>query len=173
MRDRRFLISDLRRHVLQHRPALLIDALTIIKAYLAAPQLDIVKLPSFERWTTFCCEPLIWLGLADPRETQRDETDDETGSLEPIFERLAAAFGDRPFGPMDIAKLVGSVQDADGELGAMLLNQGCAEPNNAVKVGYWLRATRDKRGAGYKLTHAGVHKNVMKWQLKSTNEDLG
>jgi hypothetical protein len=174
MRERRFKIPDLRGHVLSNRPALLIDALTIIKAYTLASGIDTIAMPSFERWTKLCCEPLIWLGEPNPRETQYTETDDETESLAPIFDKLSAAFGERKFGPMDIAKLVGSVMDADGELGALMLNQGCAEPNNALKVGYWLRSIRDKRAGPWKITHAGKDMHGAKWMFKrdNTNEDL-
>jgi hypothetical protein len=174
MQERRFKIPDLRRYVMAHRATLLVDALTIIKAYHATTSIDTVTMPSFERWTKFCCEPLIWLGEPNPRETQKTETDDETGTLEPIFEKLAAAFGARKFGPLDIAKLVGSVVDADGELGALMLNQGCVEPNNALKVGYWLRGIRDQRGGALKIEHAGVDKYGAKWTLKrdNINEDL-
>jgi hypothetical protein len=174
MRERRFAIPDLRRYVLQRRPALLIDALTIIKAYHAAEGLDTVAMPTFERWTKLCCEPLLWLGEPSPRETQKTETDDETASIEPIFERLAAAFGTRRFHQMDIAKLVGGVMDPDGELGAMMMNHGCSEPNNAIKVGYWLRGIRDKRGGPWKLERAGVDTHGAQWTFKrdDINEDL-
>jgi hypothetical protein len=175
LKERRFKISNLRYHVWEQRPALLVDALTIIKAYLASGErVDTVLMQSFENWTKFCCEPLMWLGMPDPRETQKTETDDETASLGPIFSRLASIFGDYAFHAMDISRQVGSLTDQNGELGQMLINTGCAEPNEAKTVGYWLRANRDKRTEAWKLVHAGVDMHGAKWQFKrdDVNEDL-
>jgi len=173
MRERRFDIADLRGYILKHRTELLVDALTIITAYNATPGIDITPLPSFERWTQLCCAPLIWLDMPDPRETQKTETDDETGSVSGIFERLAAAFGDREFTAMDIARLAGSIADTNGDLVAMMIGNGCQEPHSAQKVGYWLREQRDKIGANLKLTHApGRDRNGARWVFKRMNQDL-
>jgi hypothetical protein len=75
---------------------------------------------------------------------------------------------------MDISRQVGSLTDQNGELGQMLINTGCAEPNEAKTVGYWLRANRDKRTEAWKLVHAGVDMHGAKWQFKrdDVNEDL-
>ena len=174
LRDRVFRIEDPRRYVMQHRAQLLVDALTIIKAYLTADATvgTPVTLPSFERWSQLARNPLIWLGLADPVITQLNETDDENHNIGPIFERLVANFGDRTFTAGDMAHIVGSLSDERNELSDALMQMGCAEPNNPIKVGYWLRASKDKIGGGRKLVHDGHSKFGVRWRLQKTNGDL-
>jgi hypothetical protein len=174
LRERVFKIENPRRHVMEHRAQLLIDALTIVKAYISA-RVDgtmPVTLPSFERWSRLARDPLIWLGMADPVITQLNETDDETKNVGPVFEKLAANFGGRTFTAGDMARIVGSLSDENSELSDALMQMGCAEPNSPIKVGYWLRASKDKIGGGWKLVHDGHNKFGVRWKLQKTNGDL-
>jgi hypothetical protein len=174
LRERVFKIENPRRYVMERRATLLVDALTIIKAYLrtAGTVKMPVTLPSFEQWSRLARDPLIWLGMADPVITQLNETDDENRNVGPIFERLVSNFGDRTFTAGDMARIVGSLSDERGELSDSLMQMGCAEPNNPIKVGYWLRASKDKIGGGYKLVHDGHSKYGVRWKLQRTNGDL-
>jgi hypothetical protein len=176
LRERVFKISDPRRYVMTHRARLLVDALTIIKAYISPAVTDQppmpVTLPSFESWSKLVREPLIWLGMADPVITQLNETDDENHNIAPIFEKLVANFGNHTFTAGDMARVVGSLADTNNELSDNLMQMGCAEPNNPIKVGYWLRASKDKIGGGVKLVHDGHSKHGVRWRLQPTNGDL-
>jgi len=67
---------------------------------------------------------------------------------------------------------VGSLSDENNELSDMLMQMGCAEPNNPVKVGYWLRASKDKIGSSIKLVHDGHSKLGVRWRLHRMNGDL-
>jgi hypothetical protein len=163
----------LRPYVMEHRPQMLVDALTVIKAFHAAksiPKMP-VALQSFGAWSRFCRDPLIWLGLADPVVTQK-ETDDETTSVGNVFERLYQQFGDRTFTGLDVAHLVNGLADPNGELANELMENGCSEPNQPKKVGYWLRGCRDRISSGLKLTHAGDTRTGVKWRFTKMNEDL-
>jgi hypothetical protein len=173
MKQRRFKIGNLRAYVLEHRANLLVDALTILKAYALAPKLDVTPLPSYEPWSKLCREAVMWLGMVDPCESQA-ETDDETESLDVVFELLAKHFADNPFGSMDIAKVIGGITDAEGDLSSALMQSGCGEPNNALKVGYWLREQRDKIASNYKMVAAGRGRQGIRWRLMrvEANEDL-
>jgi hypothetical protein len=173
LRERVFRIANPRRYVMERRAQMLIDALSIIKAYLAAPPAKMpVTLPSFERWSQLAREPLIWLGMVDPVITQLNETDDETRNVGPIFEKLHANFGERTFTAADMARIVGSLSDERGELSDALMQMGCSEPNSPIKVGYWLRASKDKIGSGWKLVHDGHSKFGVRWRLQRANGDL-
>jgi hypothetical protein len=174
LRERVFRIPNPRRHVMEHRAQMLVDTLTVIRAYLTATTAYTapVKLPSFESWSTFAREPLLWLGMADPVVTQLNETDDEMRNVGPIFERLAAHFGDKPFTAFMVARLVGSLSDENNELSDSLMQMGCMEPTSPIKIGYWLRASKDKIGAGLKLVHDGQTKHGVRWRLQNTNGDL-
>jgi Bifunctional DNA primase/polymerase, N-terminal len=171
MRERRFKIPNLRGYLLEHRPSLLVDALTIVKAYSMSEHepTKLVALPSFESWSALVRDPLVWLGMPDPCDTQSHETDDESGSLGDVFERLFASFQQHAFTCADVSRLVGGMLDTDGELSALLLNNGCQEPSSPLKVGYWLRTMRDKNAGGYKLVHAGVSKTGARWKLTQQN----
>jgi hypothetical protein len=174
LRERVFKIENPRTYVMEHRAALLVDALTIIKAYLATSGTVKmpVTLPSFERWSRLARDPLIWLGMADPVITQLNETDDETRNVGPIFERLVANFGDRTFTAGDMARIVGSLSDEHNVLSDSLMQMGCAEPTNPIKVGYWLRASKDKIGSGLKLVHDGHSKYGVRWKLQKMDGGL-
>jgi len=174
LRERVFKIANPRRHVMERRGQMLVDALTIIKAYLltGGKEQMPVALPSFEDWSRLARDPLIWLGLADPVVTQLNETDDESQPLGPIFEKLAANFGERTFTAGDMARVVGSLSDEKNELSDALMQMGCMEPNNPIKIGYWLRASKDKIGSGLKLVHDGHSMHGVRWRLRNTNGDL-
>lgn len=174
LRERVFRIENPRRYVMERRAELLVAALTIIKAYLltnGTVKMP-VTLPSFERWSRLARDPLLWLGMVDPVVTQLNETDDENQNVGPIFERLAASFGDRPFTAGDMARVVGGLTDENSQLSDGLMAMGCAEPTNPVKLGYWLRAQKDKIGSGLKLTHDGHNKFGVKWKIQRLNGDL-
>lgn len=168
LRERVFRIVNPRRYVMDNRAQMLVDALTIIKAYISLKSFVKmpVELPSFERWSQLARNPLIWLGMEDPVVTQLNETDDETNNIGPIFEKLAANFGDRKFTAGDMARVVGSLSDQNNELSDSLMQMGCAEPNNPIKVGYWLRASKDKIGGGWKLVHDGHSRHGARWRLQ-------
>jgi hypothetical protein len=175
LKERVFKIPEgmLRPYVMQHRPQLLVDALTVIKAYHLATDVSQIPVPlqSFGAWSRFCRDPLVWLGLADPVVTQR-ETDDETASVGTVFERLYQQFGEREFAGSDVARLVNGLADPNGELANDLIENGCAEPGHPKKVGYWLRGCRDVISGGIKLVHARDTKSNVKWRFVRMNEDL-
>lgn len=171
--ERRFEIVDLPAYVLTNRPQLLVDALTIIKAYQCLkdkPKMP-VEYPSFIQWSHMVREPLIWLGMADPCET-RNETDDETQSLGTVFTALASHFGDREFTSNDVARVVGGLLDQDGELVTALQQSGCSEPTSPLKVGYWMRGERDKISNGWKLTQTRTASHAARWKFVKVEEEL-
>jgi hypothetical protein len=168
LKARTFRIEDLRHYVLEHRVELLTAALTVIRGHQQSGQKGPTPMQSFDRWSKFVRNALLWLGMDDPLETQAQETDDETGNLDDAFRLLGAAFSDEEFTAQDIAQRAGGILDASGELSGALIKAGCAEPNSTVKIGYWLRNVRDEFGAGYKLIkvddrHRG---SGTRWRLK-------
>jgi len=166
--QRRFDIEDLESYLVRERPSLLVDALTIIRAYHRTAATDMtmpVPLPSFEQWSHFVREPLIWLGLPDPVDTQKGDASEDSENLAAAFSVLGVRFGSGKFSGVDIAHAAGGISDANGQLTNILIAAGCREPNSPHKVGYWLRGNRDKVFGGMKLI-AGVHTMVgMTWQF--------
>lgn len=86
----------------EQHPQLVIDALTILSAYVTAgrPSVDVAPWGSFNAWSDMVRRPLIWLGEPDPCDTRNDM--DESANLakteaERVLEALFAYFGCRRF----------------------------------------------------------------------------
>jgi hypothetical protein len=88
---RRFRVRDLRAFCLANRPALTVDALTILRAFCRAgrPSQDLAPWGSYEGWSALVRGAIVWLGYPDPAETAADIGQIDLGQVE--IERLAAA----------------------------------------------------------------------------------
>lgn len=151
LQTRTFKIEDLREHVLEHRVKLLMAALTIIRAHQQSGHRGPTALPSFEKWSRIVRDPLLWLGMADPVETQDDETEDDSDGLTEAFDLLGTTFAGQWFSAADIVSKVGSFGDTDGKIARTLQEAGCADAMSVQKISYWLRDHRDKIVANFKL----------------------
>ncbi len=171
LKGRVFEIDDLRGHVREQRVQLLIAALTVIRGHQHSSHKGPTPLASFERWSRFVRDPLLWLEMEDPLDSQ-SETDDESGKIGEAFSLLAAAFGERAFTPGQVLAHVRSIINADGQVSTALQNGGCSDPHDAQKIGYWLRECRDKFGAGHKLEWLPVSQGHSKRYRFKLNADL-
>jgi len=167
LRERRFLIPDLRGYVGEHRPVLLVAALTIICAYNASTEaIGKPPLPSFEQWSSLVRDPLLWLGMADPVATQDEETDDETAPLGEAFQRIEEALGEQEFTASNLAEMCATLLDGD-PLSAAIEAAGCSADTEPKQVGYWLREMRDRIASGFKLMQgAQARGSGKKWKLR-------
>jgi hypothetical protein len=152
-RDRDFRISDLKAYVRERRLQLIVDVFTIVRAYAFAGWPHVARpLESFEQWSRLARDPLVWLGLPDPVESQKTETEDEVGPLRGAFAAIGAATA--PFGHRFTAgqllnlalnpALTGGVQ-----LREALDDAGCKELTE--RLHYWLRGKKNNVAAGWKL----------------------
>lgn len=90
---------NLAQYVLENRGELVRAALTIPLAYRAAGSPGVVASRSrFVEWDTFVRRPLLWLGAADPLDTQAElrASDPIREALLAILNAWEAEFGDRP-----------------------------------------------------------------------------
>jgi len=172
--SRKFRIKNLHAYVTSHRVDLLMAALTIIVGWQQNKvETDHLPLSSFEDWSGMVRDSLMWLGMPDPVESQKEETDDESETLESVFEKMAAYFGGREFTAASICDSYLGFSDPDGSVVQSLIEAGCQEPRSQTKMGYWLRDCRDKIASGYKLTRSGRDKHGAKWVFKQVgNGDL-
>jgi putative DNA primase/helicase len=165
-----FKIKSPRQYVLKHRVELMTAALLVLRGHQQSGYTsELPSLPSFESWSGVVRDALLWLGVADPLETQVAEADDETNHLEEAFKLLVQVFAGRELTASDIAAYVSGMLGADGVLSGALIKAGCTEPHSSLKVGYWLRDKRDMFGAGHKLVRSndGGHKGSgSKWSLQ-------
>ncbi|MGA7675850.1 MAG: DUF3854 domain-containing protein [Rhizomicrobium sp.] len=106
---------DVAADTLANHARLLTAALTIIRAYTVAGlpmQGKFKPMGSFGEFDMLVRGAQLWLGLADPLETQRDieSIDPEIDALARGLELLEAVFGGRAFQVKEIAALAGKVK---------------------------------------------------------------
>ncbi len=168
-RGREFAIPDIKAYIGAHRPQLLVDALTVMLAFTQAAPPGMPKpLESFEQYSRIARDPLVWLGVGDAVETQQTETEDDIAPLREAFDLLARypKFGGKePFAARDLAAECDQMV-AGAELKAAVEAAGCSDASNPIKVGYWLRAHRDRVAAGRKLVNSGPTHGCAKWLLR-------
>lgn len=165
-RGRRFRIANLKTHVRGKRAQMLVDALTIIRAYaVASDPIALRPLESFERWSKVARDPVAWLGYGDAVETQQLEADDELAPLVAAFEAIAAR---ERFRAGFIASHVAAACQETGadDLKGALEGAGCSDASSAVKVGYWLREHRDRVAGSWKLTRDARSHGVSRFRLR-------
>lgn len=165
---RRFRIPDLKTYVIEHRGELVAAVLTILRAYsLAEDKMKVLPVPTYERWSQVCRDPLIWLGMADPCGTQDDEADDDTEGLGEALEAIRERMGEGEWTAAELEAAGGEVMMGEPtarsrKLAAALVAGRCRELR---KVMYWLREYRDRMAGGLKLVQAGQHAHAARWQI--------
>jgi hypothetical protein len=163
-----FDIPDLKLHVRQHRAQLLVDALTIIRAYIDASMPRVGRaLESFETWSRVARDPLIWLDEPDAAETQELETDDELGPLQAAYcaLTLSPAIGTKKFSAAMVETACTGFSDDRKALCAAIEAAGCSDAKDSTRVGYWLRAHRDVVAGSWKLHRKPNVGGVAQWQF--------
>jgi putative DNA primase/helicase len=165
LRDREFMIPDLRSHVRANRAELLVAALTIVRAFLVAGAPKQVKpLPSFEQWSRLVREPLLWLGLTDPLTTQDQETESELEPLGAVFDAIARWRGDQWF----LSNELHAEAVFESPIRTALVAASC-NVVDARHIGMWLRGHRGRKVGDVKLEDGNVTRDgrggVRGWRL--------
>ena len=97
-------------YIAEHRGRLVQAALTIPLAYLAAGSPTLAVRPSrFHEWDHLVRYPLVWLGCADPIETQiaLEEADTERQGLRVLLAAWVAICGEHPVTVADLRRAAG------------------------------------------------------------------
>jgi hypothetical protein len=143
--------------VLANRSRLIHAALTVLRAYALHPEpLRLPPLESFEDWSWRVRDALIWLGQEDPVSAVRFDNEG-TGEIAQAFEAIAVTATLKcrkaikgkalEFRANELAQWAlhtGSLRDA-------LEMAGCSDATSTAKLGYWLRAHRNRIAGGRKL----------------------
>lgn len=92
-----FTYPNLLEWVHEHRAARLVDALTILRAFIAAgrPVGDLTRWGSYEGWSDLVRAAIVWCGLADPGETRSEHgpLDQDASALADLLEGWSALPG--------------------------------------------------------------------------------
>ena len=174
---------DLRTFIRDKRPELLAAALTIGRAFILAAQKDrTLVLPAkpsgFTEWSAFVRSPLVWLGMADPVQTQVG-----LAAEDPAREVLAGVLRawhllskGEPCTLADILKLSSNVLDTeaeeqdrvDRELALEKFKAACPNVKNGdlkSALGYYLRRHQNSPAAGLRISIADRDRaNTTRWQ---------
>lgn len=180
--EKREIPQDLIAETVERRPQLVMDALTIIGAYLRAgcPDVGVAPLGGFEQWSKMVRQPLVWAGEADPAESierlrtadpSRQETravlaawhaayGDKAVTCREVVNRAdETMYGDKPLDP-DLAEALGAVAAVKGRL-------------DSRKLGYWLRNHVDSMVDKFVLRSHPGRSNTAQWSVKRHDDDGG
>ena len=163
--------------VLRQRGELIRAALTVPLAYLAAgaPKLGPPPLGGFEDWDRLARRPLLWLGLADPLEASSllREQDPDLETTRAVLTAWHAVFAGDAVSAADVVRegmALGEGVDVSNpthpELReALLMVSGGRQPTSQ-KLGYWLRAHKDRIVDGLRVALLPPDRNgISRWQV--------
>lgn len=172
--EQRSIDFDLIAEAQQDRDALIRAALDVVKSYLeaGAPSLPGVNpVGSFADWDRMVRRSLIWHGQADPMESAEvlREADPDTEAMSSVFSAWRERYQDEPQTAAQV------VQDAIEYITTRHaypeLHEGvslaCSGKIDARRLGYWLRAHKNRICDGMQLVHAGRegHTKMVRWQV--------
>jgi hypothetical protein len=173
-----FRIPDLKAHVRQHRPELVVAALTILLAHAQAgrPAADLVPFGSFEAWSTVVRQAVHWATDIDPNDARGEMTVDVRTGNDTLATVLAGwsrlpGGQDRNDGVSARRALeFASMASAFGgdpphvELRDALLEWGKdGQLPDPATLGYRLRSAKDRVAGGWILRCFRGHGKQVKW----------
>jgi putative DNA primase/helicase len=166
--------------IIADRGAYIAAAITIVRAYLNAgsPEVQYIKLVSFDAWSRLVQRPLIWLGRADPVRSVAisEECDPDRSSISEVLAAWHNALGDEP---CTLKSLAAKVQAKENDsYTSDFLNPDLREalmniaPNrdgtlDTKKLAGWLRKNAGKILGGMKAVQAGRDSHTQKalWKV--------
>lgn len=172
LKDRQvdFELPNLSVHIKSNRPRYVAAALTVLRAYAVNPDLLLLPaLDSFEDWSWRVRDALIWLGEEDPVSAV-DYDNDGSGEIAAAFAAMASV-AQLKHGAQAVPEFRASdlVNWASGNvmLRDAMEQSGCTDAVNTAKVGYWLRALKNRMAGGLKLVCRQVDggRQPNKWML--------
>lgn len=165
-----FLHPDLLHWIQKHRPRLAHAILTIVRAcYVAEPDIKRRPMGSFEAWDHIVRRPLLWLGEADPLDTQvsvREEDDVEEQAWVSFLLAWREMFHNLPNTTKRLLSRISQAEGGSWEEGALAsLETLLAGKVTARKVGALLKQQRDRKLAGLVLRQESRSKAGMLWRV--------
>jgi hypothetical protein len=166
--------TGLLREVKKDRGRYAVAALSIVQAFIhAGAPSQSLPLGSFEKWSAFVRDPLIWLDCADPcasMESIRQESP-QRSNLAWVMSAWSEVFGTEQRTARD-AIADASVTTHDDELvhknlhDAFMEVAGGRSGINGYRLGCWLRANKGKVSDGRHFEEAGEFREGARWVLR-------
>ena len=155
----------------ENRPRLVHAALTILRAYHMAEKpgaQTIRKMNGFSSWSTWVRGPLIWLGEADPLDSQRvlENTDPEREALGTVLATWYECLGSKPVLISELLR-TNDASDARAQLYQSLV-AAVASPRgfNVRSVGRWICRYQGRIVQGFKMVNCGTYQRAALWKVE-------
>lgn len=134
-------------------------ALTIVRAWIAAgrPIVSVPQLASFEAWSDFCRQPLLWLGEVDPATSliEQVQADPELEALAALLRAWHREFGMQS--AMVRTVLSHAEEDREGDLYQAMLEMPFMDFRGEVnrsKFGHYLKKNVNRFAGGLQIVRA-------------------
>jgi hypothetical protein len=175
-----FRHSPLLPWVLKERPALVVSALTILKAYVAAgcPRQGVTPLGSFEEWSGLVRQALIWAGEPDPCAGRQEIEADSDPQYEALQTLLAAWYTCYGTQARTVRQVVEDIRRQTGEalvssdLDALRDALGSFDPQypsrglNPKLIGEALRRWKGRRIGDKRFVKSGQTQHPATWRIE-------
>jgi hypothetical protein len=166
--ERTFKRPELVRDVLRERGGYVSAALTIVRAWVVAgrPRTPCRALATYEDWSDWCRQPLLWLGCADPTDSvfkaMADDPDRE--SLRRLLTAWESAYGKTAAMVRDAVRQA----NADVELRDVLHEIADERGDiNRRKLGRWIKRHAGRIVDGRRFVRADGRRSAEAWRVES------
>jgi len=145
----------------ERRAEFVVAGLTALRAYIVAGRPNpLSPVGSFERWSEWVREALVWCGYGDPDETRTAVLADDPrkGELVEVLQAWRRAWSDNAL-TVSEAKL-------DEPLAALLVEVTGRTPLSTKSVGWWLKRNVDRVVAGLVIRRLG-DSGAVRWRVEA------
>jgi hypothetical protein len=139
----------------RNRDAYVADVLLVVEAWITAgmPRADLPAIATYGgRWTDFCRQPLVWLGLEDAAAglIEQLREDPDKAALGRLLQAWYAQLGSKPVTLREL------LRDLDGELEEAVDDLPCVEGGqiNRTRLGYFFKRNAGRPVNGLRLEKA-------------------
>jgi hypothetical protein len=168
-----FKYPDLLEHVRAHRPQLVADGLTILRAFVVAgsPQAKLAPFGSYEAWSRLIRQAIFWTMGVDPLQTRKEirSTDNTLNTLAALLEGWAELPGAKT--GISVAEALRILNDPNHTDGFATLRGALMEWSSSDRlpgpgtIGHNLRSLRKRVLDGQMLDAVPGHRKVQKWRV--------
>lgn len=168
--SRTFKTSDLVGELRLHRASYVSAALTVVRAWICAgqPKTACKPLASYDSWSDWCRQPLLWLERADPAASVFESmaTDPERESLGLLLAAWLAKFGDGVVMARDLIQFGGKLDPDAQEMQEVLLEiAGDRERVSPRRLGWWLKKHVGQIAGGVRIQKAPRTRNAEAYRV--------
>jgi putative DNA primase/helicase len=183
--SRTFTTQDPVIRAYHERPQLLVDALTVLRAYYLVRDKPLTPpLGSFEPWSRTVRDSMVWLGEPDPYLTEKNVHADDPveGRLSAVIQQWRLHLGaDKEYSVREVIESAAWRKDprdhqlafgADSERSeapefreALLVVAGKDGAINSYKLGRWLSQSQSRLVDGWGIVKTHAVDGVQKWKL--------